>query len=65
MPSLSWILALTLSIVLEESDSLACEGLNENLHTAAEMEDKMEGGLLLNIVMRKGAAVLKLLTSKN
>jgi len=65
MPSLSWILALMLSIVLEESDSLACEGLDKNLHTTAEMEDKMEGGLLLNIVMRKGVAILKLLTSKN
>ena len=54
-----------LLIVLEESDSLACEGLDENLHTTVETEDKMEGGLLLNIVMRKGAAVLKLLTSKN
>ena len=39
--------------------------LDENLHAAAETEDKMEGGFFLNIIIRKGAAVLKLLTSKN
>ena len=32
---------------------------------AMEMQNKIEDRLLLNMVMRKGAAVLKLLTSKN
>jgi len=48
-----------------ESDRLAREGLDENLHAAAETENKVEGGLLLNIIIRKGAAVLKLLASKH
>ena len=48
-----------------EGDRLAGESLDKNLHAAAETEDKVEGGLLLNIIIRKGAAVLKLLASEN
>ena len=43
-----------------ESYRLAHEGLDENLHATTETEDNLEGGLLLNIVIRKGAAVLTL-----
>jgi hypothetical protein len=36
-----------------------------DLHTATKTEDEMEGGFFLDIVIRKGATVLKLLTSKD
>jgi len=48
-----------------EGDRLTREGLDEDLHAAAETEDKVESGLLLNIVIRKGAAVLELLASED
>merc|ERR1711936_671327 len=48
-----------------EGDSLAREGLNEDLHTTAEAKDEMESGLLLDVVVRKSAAVFKLLTSED
>ena len=48
-----------------KSDRLAREGLNEDLHTATETEDKVEGGLLLDVVIRKGTPVLELLAGKN
>jgi hypothetical protein len=34
-------------------------------HTTAKAEDKVEGGLLLNVVVREGAAVLELLASED
>ena len=43
-----------------KSYCLAHESLDENLHATAETEDNLEGELLLNIVIRKGAAVLTL-----
>jgi streptomycin 6-kinase len=36
-----------------------------DLHATAETEDKVEGGLLLDVVIGKGAAILKLLASKD
>jgi len=48
-----------------ESDCLACEGLDEDLHTTAGMQNKVEGGLLLNVIIRKSAAILELLTSES
>ena len=48
-----------------EGDSLAREGLNEDLHTTAEAKDEMESGLLLDVVVRKGATVLELLASED
>ena len=69
MPSLSWILAFHVVDCVGrfdfESDRLACDRLDENLHAAASTEDKMEGGFFLNIIVRKGAPILKLLTSEN
>ena len=44
---------------------LAGECLDENLHSAAQMEDEMERRLLLDVVVRKSAAVLELLASKD
>ena len=47
-------------------DRLTCEGLDENLHAAAtETQDQMECRLLLNIVVRKSLAILKLLARED
>ena len=48
-----------------ESDGLAGESLDEDLHTTAEAEHKVEGGLLLDVVVRESAAVLELLASED
>ena len=41
------------------------EGLNEDLHTAMEMEDRAEGGLLLDVVVQKGMFIFELFASKD
>merc|ERR1719469_957082 len=48
-----------------KGDGLAGEGLDEDLHTTAKTEDEMEGGLLLDVVIRKGTAILELLASED
>ena len=48
-----------------EGDGLAGESLDEDLHTTAEAEHKVEGGLLLDVVVRESAAVLELLASED
>jgi hypothetical protein len=48
-----------------QGDGLSCEGLDENLHTTAETKDQVEGRLLLDVVVRKSAAILKLLAGKD
>jgi len=48
-----------------KGNGLAGEGLDENLHTTAETEDEVKGGLLLDVVVREGAAVLELLAGEN
>jgi len=48
-----------------ESDSLAGQGLNEDLHTTTETEDEMESRLLLDVVIGEGAAVFKLLSGED
>ena len=45
---------------------LASKNLERGLDdTTTETEDKVKGGLLLDVVVREGAAVLELLTSKD
>merc|ERR550514_929432 len=48
-----------------ESDGLAGQGLDEDLHATAEAEHEVEGRLLLDVVVREGAAVLELLARKD
>ena len=48
-----------------EGDGLAGEGLDEDLHTTTETENKMKSGLLLDVVIRESATVLELLSSED
>jgi len=48
-----------------QGDGLAGQSLDEDLHTTAESEHEVKSGLLLDVVVRKSAAVLKLLASKD
>jgi hypothetical protein len=48
-----------------KGDGLAGQSLDEDLHTTAKAEDKVKGGLLLDVVVGEGATVLKLLASEN
>merc|ERR1711907_172418 len=44
-----------------QGDGLAGQRLDEDLHATAEAEHQVEGRLLLDVVVREGAAVLELL----
>jgi hypothetical protein len=48
-----------------EGDGLAGEGLHKDLHPTPQAEHQVEGALLLDVVVGKGAAVLKLLAGKD
>jgi len=48
-----------------KSDGLAGQGLDENLHTTTQTEDKVKGRLLLDIVVGEGTAILKLLAGED
>merc|ERR1719269_252890 len=48
-----------------ERDSLAREGLDEDLHAATETEHQVQRALLLDVVVREGAAILQLLARKD
>ncbi|KAH8171042.1 hypothetical protein LIA77_09823 [Sarocladium implicatum] len=48
-----------------KGDSLASEGLDEDLHTTAEAKDKVEGRLLLDVVIGESATILKLLSGED
>merc|ERR1712142_285239 len=48
-----------------KSDGLASQGLDEDLHTSTESQDKMEGGFLLDVVVAQCATVFQLLTSED
>ena len=48
-----------------EGDSLPSQSLHEDLHTTTETEDQVKSGLLLDVVVREGAAVLELLAGKD
>ena len=48
-----------------QGDRLSGERLHEDLHASTETEDKVEGGLLLDIVIREGPAILELLAGED
>jgi len=48
-----------------ESDGLSGKGLNEDLHTSSKSENQVESGLLLDVVVLKGAAVFELFTGED
>merc|ERR1712165_466981 len=48
-----------------QSDGLASQGLDKDLHSTSETQDQMQSGLLLNVVVGEGPAVLELLASKD
>ena len=48
-----------------EGDGLASQGLHEDLHTTTETKNQVEGRLLLDVVVTKGAAILKLFSGED
>merc|ERR1712131_411161 len=48
-----------------QSDGLASQGLYEDLHSTSETQDQMQSGLLLDVVVGEGPAILQLLASKD
>merc|ERR1712174_112762 len=48
-----------------EGNGLASQGLDEDLHTSPESEHKMEGALLLDVVVGESSSVLQLLASED
>ncbi|KFV69466.1 hypothetical protein N307_07332, partial [Dryobates pubescens] len=48
-----------------QSDGLASQGLHKDLHATPETQDKVESGLLLDVVVREGATIFQLLASKD
>merc|ERR1711892_1660641 len=48
-----------------QSDGLACEGLDEDLHTSPETDYRMKGALLLDVVVRQSATIFQLFTSED
>ena len=48
-----------------KSDGLTSECLDEDLHSTSKSEDEMESGLLLDVVVAEGSAILELLSSED
>merc|ERR1711874_231358 len=48
-----------------QSDGLPGKSFDENLHSTSETKDQMKGGFLLDVVIRQGSAIFKLLSSKD
>jgi len=48
-----------------QGDCLSCQGLHKDLHTSSQSEDKMEGGLLLDVVVGEGSSIFQLFSSKD
>merc|ERR1712107_596441 len=46
-----------------ESDGLASQSLDKDLHTYSQSQNKMESAFLLDVVIRKSSSVLELLSS--
>ena len=48
-----------------KSDGLPSKCLHKNLHTSSKTEDKVKGGLFLDVVVTQSAAIFKLLSGEN
>jgi len=48
-----------------EGDGFTSQGLHKDLHTSSQPQDKMESGLLLDVVIRESPAILQLFASKD
>mmetsp|Transcript_6014 Transcript_6014/g.13348 ORF Transcript_6014/g.13348 Transcript_6014/m.13348 type:complete len:240 (+) Transcript_6014:69-788(+) len=48
-----------------EGDRLASQGLDEDLHSSSEAKHQVESRLLLDVVVREGAAILELLAGED
>merc|ERR1712105_180548 len=48
-----------------EGDGLSSQGLDEDLHASPESEHKMEGALLLDVVVGESSSVLQLLAGED
>merc|ERR1712180_102710 len=48
-----------------EGDGFTGQGLHKDLHTSSQPQDKMESGLLLDVVVRGSPSILELFTSKD
>merc|ERR1712152_26325 len=48
-----------------KSDGLSSQGLDEDLHTSSQSENKMESTFLLDIVIGKSSSIFQLLSSKD
>merc|ERR1719402_1027597 len=48
-----------------KSDGLASQGLDEDLHATTQTQHQVKGRLLLDVVVRQGPSILKLLSSKD
>merc|ERR1712038_1743875 len=48
-----------------QSDSLASQGLDKDLHSSSQSQHKMKGRFLLDVVVRKSSSTLQLLASKD
>ena len=48
-----------------EGDGLAGQRLDEDLHASPQPQDQVKGGLLLDVVIGEGPAVLQLLASED
>merc|ERR1711868_227587 len=48
-----------------EGDGLSSQGLDEDLHTSSQSENKMESTFLLNVVIGEGSSIFQLLSSKD
>merc|ERR1719317_1539330 len=48
-----------------QGDSLACQGLDKDLHASSESENKMECALFLDIIVRQSATIFQLFTGED
>merc|ERR1711878_35383 len=48
-----------------QSDGLASQGLDKNLHSSSQPQDQVKSRLLLDVVVRESSSILQLLASKD